>query len=168
MSNSPVLQFFNSDKEILVSVDASLGACLMQDNRPVHYASKALTQSQSNQAQISKELMAIWFGLTEFHEYVFGRHVTVETDHKPLLALIKKPLNSAPARLQRLLLALQRYHFTLKYKRGKDLIIADALSRACRPETAGNKLELTDQICIVSEANVSDEWIDKIKTETAI
>ena len=93
MSNSPVLQFFNSDKEILVSVDASLGACLMQDNRPVHYASKALTQSQSNQAQITKEVMAIWSGLAKFHEYVFGRHITVETDHKPLLALIKKPLN---------------------------------------------------------------------------
>lgn len=167
--NSPVLRFFNPNKEIVVSVDASqngLGACLMQDGQPIYYASKALTSSQSHQAQITKELLAIWFGLSKFHDYVFARHVTVETDHKPLLALMKKTLNAAPARLQRILLSLQKYQFTLVYKRGKDLIIADTLSRACEPSTASNELDIVDQVCVVSEPHISDEILGKIKAET--
>jgi hypothetical protein len=50
---SQVLKFFNPAKNITVSVDASLnglGACLLQDNLPVSYASKALNDSQKNQA----------------------------------------------------------------------------------------------------------------------
>lgn len=68
---SQVLKFFNPAKNITVSVDASLnglGACLLQDNLPVSYASKALNDSQKNQAQITKELLAIWFGLSKFHD----------------------------------------------------------------------------------------------------
>jgi hypothetical protein len=59
---SQVLKFFNPAKNITVSVDASLnglGACLLQNNLPVSYASKALNDSQKNQAQITKELLAI-------------------------------------------------------------------------------------------------------------
>lgn len=167
--NSPVLRFFDPKKEIVVSVDASqngLGACLMQDNQPIYYASKALTPSQTQQPQITKELLAIWFGLSKFHDYVFARHVIVETDHKPLLTLMKKPLNSTPARLQRILLSLQKYQFTLIYKKGKDLVIADTLSRACLPGTADNEFENNDQICVVAEPHVSDEVMQKIKTET--
>ncbi|XP_063917307.1 uncharacterized protein K02A2.6-like [Zophobas morio] len=170
LTQSPVLKFFDPNKAILVSVDASqngLGACLMQENQPVHYASKALTSGQSSQPQITKELLAIWFGLSKFHEYVFGRHVTVETDHKPLIALMKKPLNATPARLQRILLALQKYEFTLTYKRGKDLIIADTLSRACAPDSASQDLDFNDQICVVTEANISDAFLNKVKSETA-
>ncbi|XP_063545758.1 uncharacterized protein LOC134753750 [Cydia strobilella] len=60
-------------------------------------------------------------------------HVTVETDHKPLVSIIKKPIASAPARLQRMLLRLQPYTFELVYKPGKYLYVADALSRAVAP-----------------------------------
>jgi hypothetical protein len=139
-TNSPILRFFDPTKKIVVSVDTSqngLGACLLQDNLPVYYASKALTDSQINQPQITKELLAIWFGLTKFHEFVFAREVTVETDHKSLLPLFKKPLNKAPARLQRIMLAIQRYNFNVIYKPGRELIVADALSRACT-QTSGN------------------------------
>ena len=61
---------------------------------------------------------------------VYGRAITVETDHKPLIAIVKKPLSSAPKRLQHMLLWLQRYNFTLVYKPGSQMLIADALSRA--------------------------------------
>lgn len=170
LKESPVLSFFDPNKPITVSVDASqngLGACLLQDNRPVCYASKALTNSQINQPQITKELLAIWFGLSKFHNYVFARSVIVESDHKPLLALMKKPLNNAPARLQRILLSLQRYQFSLTYRPGKELIIADTLSRACPPVSQNDKeLDFTDQICIVQEVNISDEYMQKVKSET--
>lgn len=53
----------------------------------------------------------------------------VQSDHKPLESIMRKPLGAAPSRLQRMLLQLQRYDLNVTYTPGKDLI-ADTLSRA--------------------------------------
>ena len=70
---------------VTLSVDASfkgMGAVILQNDRPVAYVSKALTQSQQNYAQIEKEMLAIVFGCEHFHDYLYGqREVTVESDH---------------------------------------------------------------------------------------
>lgn len=132
ITQAPVLSYFDQSKPILLSVDASstgLGACLLQDNKPVCYASKALTETQINYAQIEKELLGIVFGCTRFHQYIFSKNVTVETDHKPLIAIFKKPLSKISSRLQRMLLRLQQYKLNVVYKPGKELVIADTLSR---------------------------------------
>lgn len=131
--NKPVLQYFDVDSPITLSVDASkdgLGAVLLQNNLPVAYASKALTETQKRYAQIEKETLAIVFGCTKFHQYIFGKSFTIETDHKPLEAIFKKSLDKCPARLQRMRLRLQPYDFCLKYRPGKELLLADALSRS--------------------------------------
>ncbi|XP_061173501.1 uncharacterized protein LOC133182663 [Saccostrea echinata] len=57
--------------------------------------------SQQNYAQIEKETLAITFGCTKLHQYIFGRHMVVESDHKPLQSIFRKSLHSAPPRLQR-------------------------------------------------------------------
>ena len=75
-------------------------------------------------------MYAIVFGCDKFNQYIYGKHVDIETNHKPLEAIIEKPLSQVPVRIQRLLLRLQRYDVTLTYKPGKELYIADALSRA--------------------------------------
>ena len=113
---SPVLAYFDPEKETRIQVDASkngLGATLMQDGKPVAFPSKSLTETQKAYAQIEKELLAILFGCEKFHEYLYGRKVIVESDHKPLEAITKKPLASAPHRLQRMLLRLQKYDITV-------------------------------------------------------
>src|SRR6218665_1531949 len=69
--------------------------------------------------------------MERFHTYVYARHVTIQTDHKPLIAIKKKPLSSAPRRLQRMLLRLQRYNYDLIFTPGSQVILADTLSRAC-------------------------------------
>ena len=71
--------------------------------------------------------------VTEFTEwwYVYGYVVTVETDHKPLLGIKHKPIIDLPPRLQRMRLRCQPYDYNLMYKPGKDLVLADTLSRAC-------------------------------------
>ena len=89
-----------------------------------------LTETEQNYAQIELELLAVCFGMERFHTYVYGRYATVETDHQPLITIVKKSLNSAPKRLQRMLLRLQRYDFELTYRRGSEVIAADTLSRA--------------------------------------
>ena len=48
------------------------------------YASRSLTSAKQNYAQIEKELLATVFGTERFEHYVYGRHVLVESDHKPL------------------------------------------------------------------------------------
>ena len=78
----------------------------MQKGQPVAFASRALTPIERNYAQIEKELLAIVFGMEKFNHFTYGRKVTVESDHKPLQTIHKKPLAAAPKRLQGMLLRL--------------------------------------------------------------
>ena len=102
----------------------------MQDGHPVAYASRSLTPTEVQYAQIEKELLAIVFAMEKFETYPYGRKVLVESDHKPLEAIFKKSLLNAPKLLQRMLLRLQRYEFEVSYKKGTSLFLADPLSRA--------------------------------------
>ena len=100
------------------------------------FASRALTQTETRYAQIEKELLAIVFAYEKFDKYIFGRDiVNVKTDHKPLEKIFKKSLCDAPARLQRMLLHLQRYILKVRYKKGPFMLIADTLSRAYLRDT---------------------------------
>ena len=120
-------------KPVTVRCDASksgLGAVLLQDDKPIAFASRSMTDAEVRYAQIEKELLAVVFAMERFHQFTYGQSVTVESDHRPLEMIMKKNLSAAPPRLQRILLRLQRYNFSLTYKPGKELVIADTLSRA--------------------------------------
>ena len=129
---APTLTFFNGKKATVLQCDASqygLGAAILQDGRPVAYASRAMTTTEKNYAQIEKELLAVLFGCEKFDTYTFGRVIKIESYHKPLQTIVKKPIAQAPKRLQRMLLKLQRYQFDLIYRKGSDMHLADTLSR---------------------------------------
>jgi len=97
-----------------------------------------MTSAEQNYAQIEKELLAIVWSLERFDTYVYlNPQVTVETDHKPLLAINRKALGAAPKRLQRMLLRLLRYKSELTFKPGSDMLIVDTLSRAYLPTGSG-------------------------------
>ena len=137
-TNAPVLKYYDPNLPLTLSVDASskgVGAVLIQEGKPVAYGSRALTSSQQNYAQIEKETLAVVYGCEKFHQYIFGRTVHVETDHKPLQSIFSKPLHKAPMRLQRLLLTVQKYDLKVQYKPGKLMFMADHLSRSFLPET---------------------------------
>jgi hypothetical protein len=91
----------------------------MQERRPIAYASRALTSTESNYAQIEKELLAIVFGVQRFHQYAYGRKVIVDSDHKPLETIFDKPLAAAPIRLQKMFMRLQLYDVDIQYKKGQ-------------------------------------------------
>ncbi|XP_030596890.1 uncharacterized protein K02A2.6-like isoform X2 [Archocentrus centrarchus] len=138
LTTAPVLAFYDSTKGIKVSTDASkdgIGAVLLQAEgehwKPIAYASRSMTESERRYAQIEKECLGLVFGLERFHSYIYGLpSFTVETDHRPLVSIIKKNLNEMSPRIQRLMMRMLRYDFELVYTPGKHLIIADALSRA--------------------------------------
>ena len=127
-TNAPILRFFDPKLPLTLSVDASqkgLGAVILQDGKPIAYASRALTASQKRYAQIEKETLAIVYGCEKFHQYISGRKTKVETDHKPLQAISRKPLYQTPPRLQPLLLTLQKYDLHVEYKQGKLMYLAE-------------------------------------------
>ena len=133
LTNSPILQYFDPTIRSTIQADASqhgLGACLLQKGKPIAYASRSLNSAESNYAQIEKELLAIVFACQKFHHYIYGFPTNVQSDHKPLESIMNKPLSQVSPRLQRMLLKLQRYNLAVKYTRGKEMHIADALSRA--------------------------------------
>ena len=132
ISSTTTLHYFDTNKPVVLQVDASkigLGATILQDDEPVAYASKALTETERRWANIEREAYALVFGCERFHTYVYGRHFTIESDHKPLEQIIHKNLVDTPARLQHMIMQLQPYDFILKYRPGKEMTLADALSR---------------------------------------
>ncbi|KAL1446090.1 hypothetical protein WDU94_005684 [Cyamophila willieti] len=179
ISNTPVLKFYDVNQDVTLSVDSSsygIGCVLLQDGQPVAFSSRALNSSQKNYAQVEKEMMAILVGCLRFHKYIFHKKVSVETDHKALESLFKKPLSQVPARIQRMMLKIQAYDLDVKYVPGKYLYLADMLSRAPLPleETSVENDEIididNDVICQVDlvHKNVcfSSEKLAKLKEET--
>ena len=126
-----ILRNFDPQQRLELQCDASekgLGACLL-GGQPLTYASTSLSETEQNYAQIEKEMLAILFGTEQFEQNVYGRKVKVETDHKPLESILKSLL-SAQKRLQRMMLRLLKFNLDMVYKKGKEMYLADTLSRA--------------------------------------
>ena len=153
LTSDTVLRYYDVGKPITLTVDASmkgLGAALIQSNGVVAYASRALTPTEQKDAQTEKEALAVVFGCTKFHKMLHGKSdVTVETDHKPLEAIWKKPIHAAPMRIQRMLLRLQPYEFRIVHISGKSIGLADCLSRL----PVGEADALLEDVLMVCPAN---------------
>lgn len=156
LSTAPVLKYYDVKQDVTLSVDASsfaIGACLLQNSQPVAYATKAFTKAQQNYPQIVKEALAIRFACLKFHQYIYGKKIFIETDHKPLEIIFKKPIHSAPLRLQRFMLDIIPYDPQIKYVKGSKLFIADTLSRDSQVNVEEDKEELDVQLVLA----MSDE-----------
>ena len=82
---------FKELKEDLCS-KAKIGAACLQNGQPVAFASRVLAPNEQKWAQIEKELLAIVFACTKFHDYIYGKEVIIKSDHKPLATIFKKQL----------------------------------------------------------------------------
>ena len=93
--NHPVLKFYDHKAEVTLQCDASdygLGAALLQDGQPVANVSRTLSPTEKNYAQIEKECLAIVFDCQRYDQYLARKDkIYVESDHKPLQAIFKKP-----------------------------------------------------------------------------
>ena len=169
ITDAPVLKFFDQKEPVTLSVDASskgIGAVILYNDRPVAYASKALTKSQQNYHQIEKEMLAIMFGCERFQDYLYGQSmVTVEFDHKPLKAILKKPIHQAPLRFQKVVLRVKPYPLKVKYTPGSQLFIAHTLSRAHLPIDPSDQQD-EFEINILESSQVSEPMLYKLTEET--
>ena len=146
-ANNTPLRYYDRNLPVMVQADASLrglGACLIQkhngEDQSIAFASKSLTDAETQYANIERELLAIIFACQRFSTYLLGRSFVVESDHKPLEMIAVKNLANAPPHLQRMLLELQRYNVTIKYRPGNQMQLADALS--CCPARASQEIKL--------------------------
>ncbi|XP_065176300.1 uncharacterized protein K02A2.6-like [Sycon ciliatum] len=150
-ADAPCLCYYDLEAPTLLTADASsygLGAALLQfqngEWKPVAYASRTLSAAEKRYAQIEKELLATVWGCEHFHQYLYGGpRFTVHTDHKPLVPLINsRDLDRVPLRCQRLLIRLMRYDAQAEYVPGKNMVVADTLSRAPLPTAPVKESEL--------------------------
>ena len=170
ITTAPVLRFYDPRREATVQCDASmsgLGACLFQDGNPVMYCSRALTSAEKAYSQIEKELLAITYALVRLDQFLYARPVTVITDHKPLVAIQTKPLGDAPLRLQRMLMTIQRYDYTIVYQPGSQMYVADTLSRASLPLPQDIFAAELEQVDLSKGVSVSPKRLEMIRTATA-
>ena len=102
---------------------------MLQNGRPVAFASRTLTQSERRYSQIEKECLGLIFGCTMFDHCLHGRtKITALTDHKPLEKILTKSMNLELKRLQRMMLRLQKYRLEVSYRKGSLMYICDHLS----------------------------------------
>ena len=171
VTSAPILQYFNSSEPVKGQGDAStddIRFVLMQNGQPVSYSSRALTTSERNYSQVEEELLAQFLGVERNHQYVYGRKVVLWSDHKPLETIFKKPLATAPKRLQRTPLRLQRYDVEIRDSPGPEMHLAGAVSRAYLLTTARLPAEQeTERIHAVESLPILEPQLAEIQRETA-
>ena len=167
-ANEMPLRYYDRTKPVKVQADASLrglGACLIQEHngedQPIAFASKSLTDAETRYANIERELLAIIFACQWFSTYLLGRNFIAESDHKLLEMIAMKNLTNALPHLQRILLELQRYDVTIKYRPGAQMQLANALSHC--PARASSEIKLDMQVDYIA---FTKPWIEKLKDST--
>ena len=143
LASAEVLAHYDVNLPMKLDCDASaygIGAVLSHtysdgSERPIAYASRTLSPSEGNYAQLEKEGLALVYGVKKFHKCLYGRSFTLVTDHKPLMAILgsKKNLPTlAAARLQRWALFLLGYRYQLEFRPSGKHCNADGLSHLPR------------------------------------
>ena len=178
LQEDSLLVHYDGSKPLLLACDASqygIGAVLSHiidgQERPIAYASRTLNDAEINYSQLEKEGLAVVFGVTKFHNYLYGRHFQIDSDHQPLSYLFSESRGipeRASGRIQRWALTLSAYQYSIRYKPGKSLSNADALSRLPRAATVdydgltGDQIHLMDHLATTCvDANDIQKWTDK-------
>ncbi|UYV61148.1 K02A2.6-like, partial [Cordylochernes scorpioides] len=174
LTSAQGLALYDPSLPITVSADASsfgLGAVIWQTKdglrQVIAYASRTLSETEKRYAQIEKEALAITWACEKFKQYIQGLVITLETDHKPLVPIFtSKNIDDLTPRIQRLRLRIMRYSYKIVHTPGKNLIVADALSRSPRMKVGTQELE--EELCayvqqVVSFMPISDVRVKEIK-----
>lgn len=180
--STPTLAYFNFHAKTRLETDASrtrgLGFALLQEHdgawRLVQCGSRFLSGAESRYAMIELELLAAVWAMKKCHVYLSGLKFDLIVDHKPLIPILNNyTLDKVDnPRLVRLLLKIQEYQFVTSWKKGKEHVIADALSRSPvdQPNTDdqhGEDLSAPCTVCTIfrNENTLPDLKMDRLRDE---
>ncbi|CAB4033708.1 Hypothetical predicted protein [Paramuricea clavata] len=163
-----ILAYYDVKKDVKIQCDASknaVAAVLLQEGKPIAYASQKLRTSELNWSPIEKEMLAIVFSTGKFREFILGKETVAQTDHKPLETIFRKPLLSAPLRLQTMMLKVKGYDLKVEYLPGKKQVIADTLSRASLNVMPPERKEF--QVNMLERISVTQDKYQELQQRTA-
>ena len=141
------LKYFDANLPIYIETDASkkgIGVVLMQPDpnvqntsksavpnnlRPIYYASKTLTNTESNYSNIEREMLGMVLSVLHFKHFTYGQQVTVITEHKPLIMLFKKNIEASSPRLSHMLIKIIDFNIELQHQEGSKMHLSYATSR---------------------------------------
>ncbi len=177
LSEAPALTIFDPKRKTIVETDASdygIGAVLLQvvdgKKKPVAFASKTLSSAEKNYSTGEKEALACVWAIERWTFYLYGRHFQLITDHQSLKTMLKRGSKGiAPRRITRWFEKLLVYDFDAFYRKGKDNVTADCLSRLPLMQnqhfdTEGDKLLHITVAAITTEEAALDKEEIKIST----
>jgi hypothetical protein len=156
MCQAPVLATPDFIKTFIVECDASgngIGVVLMQDERPIAFESRPIKGKFLHKAIYEKEMLAILHALKKWRPYLMGRHFKVTTDHDSLKYFLEQRLSSEEQ--QKWVTKMLGYDFEIIYKKGKQNVVADALSRKDEDVEA--------LLCAISIIQL--DWINEAREE---
>jgi hypothetical protein len=172
LTTAPVLAQPDNTKPFEVYCDASgtrLGCVLIQDNRVIAYASRALRPHEQNYPTHDLELAAVVHALKIWRHYLIGAHYNIYTDHKSLKYIFTQAdLNM---RQRRWLELIKDYDLEVHYHPSKANVVADALSRKaqCNCMTMDSKsTTLCDELCKLNIEVVSSCALSYISVEPTL
>ena len=166
LMSAQVLTHYDPQLPITLAADASaygIGAVISHilpdgSERPIAFASRKLSPTEQNYAQVEREALSLIFGIKKFHQYLYGRKFCLVTDHKPLTSIfgpIKDIPSLAAARLQRWALLLSAYDYDIKYKSTDAHANADCLSRLPLQSTSDQQLNEKAPISVFNVSQIS-------------
>jgi hypothetical protein len=156
MCTTPVLATPDFKKYFIVECDASgngIGAVLMQEGRPIAFESRQLKGKNQLKPIYEKEMLAILHVVKQWRPYLMGRHFKVKTDHDSLKYFLEQRLSSEEQ--QKWVTKMLGYDFEIVYRKGKENVVADALSRKDEKDE--------DLLCALSI--LQEDWVEEAKEE---
>jgi hypothetical protein len=130
LTNPPVLALPNFDRTFEIECDASgigIGAVLLQDKRPIAFFSEKLSGAALNYSTYDKEFYAVIRALETWQHYLRPKEFVIHTDHESLKHL--KGQDKLSKRHAKWVQFVETFPYVIHYKKGKENVVADALSR---------------------------------------
>ena len=169
ISSAPVLAYYDVNAPNVIQTDASskgFGAVLLQHGKPVVFVGRALIPAERNYSTLEKELTAIVYALQRLHHFIHGGRVTIQTDHKPLVAMYNREVHHSTIRQQRLLLKIHEHDVHMEYLKGKDNSIADALSRLPLASSNDTEVDIIPIHAITNTVDASEPKLNALRRAT--
>jgi hypothetical protein len=155
MCTTLVLTLPDFTKTFVLECDASgkgIGVVLMQEGQPLAFASKQLFEINLGKSIYEKEMLVILHAMDLWHPYLLGKHFQIKTDHQSLKYFLEQRISSPEQ--QKWVTKLFGYDYEIIYKKGKDNVVADALSR-----------KYEDEGSLFSLSFIVPDWLQAVRQE---